>query len=45
MQKPYTYIDKLKAEIDKEQQNIVKIVKDNNDKYLTKIGQIDHKVN
>ena len=43
--KPYQYIDKVKEALDKEQKEIVNIVKNNNDKYITKIGQMDQKVN
>jgi len=41
VQKPYIYIDKLKANIDKEQKEIVSVVKTNNEKYIAKISQID----
>lgn len=43
--KPYQYIDKVKEALDKEQREIVNIVKSNNDKYISKIGQMDQKVN
>lgn len=45
VQKPYAYIDKIRDALDKEQKEIVNIVKNNNDKYITKITQMDHKVN
>jgi len=45
VKKPYMYIDKLKAELDKEQKEIVSIVKSNNEKYVSKMSQLDHKVN
>lgn len=44
VQKPYAYIDKLKENIMKEQKDIAKIIKDNNDKYITKMSHMDHKV-
>ena len=43
--KPYLYIDKVKQELDKEQKEIINIIKNNNDKYIQKIGQMDQKVN
>lgn len=43
-QKPYAYIDKVKEALDKEQKEIVKIIKGNNEKYITKIGNIENKV-
>lgn len=43
--KPYHYIDGVKDALDKEQREIVKIVKGNNDKYIQKIQQMDQKVN
>ena len=43
-QKPYLYIDKVKEALDKEQKEIVKIIKSNNEKYVTKISHIDNKV-
>lgn len=45
MAKPYQYVDKVKDALDKEQREIVNIVKNNNDRYITKIGQMDQKVN
>ena len=45
VQKPYNYINEVRDALDKEQKAIVNIVKTNNDKYVTKIGQMDHKVN
>lgn len=42
--KPYAYINELKAQIDEEQRQIVEIVKNNNDKYLKRIAQMDQKV-
>ena len=36
--KPYHYIDKVKAELMKEQSAIVDIVKKNNDKYISRIA-------
>lgn len=42
--KPFKYIDQVRDAIDKEQRNIVDIVKNNNEKYLTKISQMDHKI-
>ena len=44
VQKPYAYIDKLKENIMKEQKDIAKVIKDNNDKYITKMSHMDHKV-
>jgi hemerythrin-like domain-containing protein len=44
VKKPYKYIDKVKAAIDKEQKEIVSIVSKNNDKYVAKMGQLDHKI-
>lgn len=44
VQKPYAYIDKLKENIMKEQKDIQKMIKENNDKYITKISHMDHKV-
>lgn len=43
--KPYQYIDKVKEALDKEQREIVNIIKTNNDRYITKIGHMDQKVN
>ena len=43
--KPYKYIDKYRKEIEAEQNAIHKIIRSNNDKYITKISQIDQKVN
>ena len=43
--KPYSYIDQVKKNIDKEQRDIVEIIKGNNEKYVTKIANMDHKVN
>lgn len=45
VQKPYDYINKVKEELSSEQRSIVKIIKVNNDKYLTKIGSIDTRLN
>lgn len=45
IQKPYVYIDKIKAELDKEQKSIVDIIKSNNEKYINKIGNVELKVN
>lgn len=42
---PYLYIDKVKEELNKENKDIVAIVKANNDKYISKIGNMDQKVN
>lgn len=36
--KPYLYIDKVKQELDKEQKEIINIIKNNNDKYISKIS-------
>ena len=44
VQQPYIYADRIKAELEKEQKEIVNIVKNNNDKYVTKIAHMDHKV-
>jgi small nuclear ribonucleoprotein (snRNP)-like protein len=35
----------VKQELDKEQKEIINIIKNNNDKYICKISQIDQKVN
>jgi uncharacterized phage infection (PIP) family protein YhgE len=43
--KPYKYIDKYRKELENEQNAIRKIIKDNNEKYITKISQTDQKVN
>jgi len=45
VQKPYAYIDKVKDNLEKEQREIVEIVKKNNEKYVTKIAHQDQKVN
>ena len=42
--KPYTYIDKIRDALDKEQKEIVTTIKTNNEKYINKIGQCDHKI-
>lgn len=42
--KPYKYIDKYRKELESEQNSIRKIIKDNNEKYITKITQTDQKV-
>lgn len=42
--KPYAFIEKVKEELANEQKKIVDIVKANNDKYITRIVQIDQKV-
>jgi len=42
--KPYKYIDKYRIEIDKEQKAIRDVIYSNNDKYVSKISQIDQKV-
>jgi len=42
--KPYTYIDKIRDALDKEQKEIVTTIKANNEKYVNKIGQCDHKI-
>ena len=36
--KPFKYIDKVRDTIDREQKNIVDIIKNNNERYLTKIS-------
>jgi len=35
----------VKDQLDTEQKEIVKLVKQNNEKYVTKITQMDHKIN
>jgi len=42
--KPYKYIDKYRIEIEKEQKAIRDVIYSNNDKYVSKISQIDQKV-
>ena len=42
--KPYQYIDKVKKEIAKENTDIQKIIKSNNDKYMHRISVTEHKV-
>jgi hypothetical protein len=44
VQKPYLYIDKVKEELAKEQEEMQKIVKSNNDKYVQKITKLDTRV-
>ena len=38
VQKPYQYIEKVKEALDKEQKEIINIIKLNNDKYIKKIS-------
>lgn len=45
VQKPYIYIDNVKDNLAKEISTIVKTIKGNNEKYLTKIGHVDQRVN
>jgi hypothetical protein len=44
VQKPYDYINKVKNELLKEQNNMQKIVKINNDKYMSKMVNTETKV-
>lgn len=44
VQKPYDYINKVKDNLDKEQKEIVNIINKNNEKYVSKMGQLDHKI-
>lgn len=44
VQKPYLYIDRVKKELSDEQVEIVKTAKKNNDKFITRVIQIDKKV-
>ena len=41
VEKPYLYIDKIKKELIKEQNEIVKLVKGNNKLFTTKISQVE----
>lgn len=43
--KPYAYIDKVKEQLMKENSEMQKIIKANNDKYLSKMVNTEHKVN
>lgn len=42
--KPYAYIDKVKAELAKEQLEMQKIILKNNDKYVNKMVNTENKV-
>ena len=43
--KPYQYIDRVKQELLKENSDIQKVIRANNDKYITRISMTEHKVN
>ena len=45
VQKPYLYIDKVKNELSKENADIQKVINSNNEKYIHKIVNTEHKVN
>ena len=45
VQKPLTFMNKVKEELMKEQSAIQKIITSNNERYISKIVNLEHRVN